>query len=103
MNRPSLDKFEKVIVPGGLLVMDSDLVNREPERKDIKVIKMTAQEEAEKIGSKTIASMVLLVGFVAKTKIVPMDALLKALKDHGKEKYYAMNEKAIKVGEGYIK
>lgn len=103
MNRPSLDKFEKAIVPGGLLIMDSDLVNREPQRKDIDVIKIPAQTEAEKIGSKTIANMILLGALVEKTKIVPIDVLLTALKNHGKEKYYAMNEKALKVGEGYVK
>lgn len=103
MNRPSLDKFEHSIVPGGLLIMDSDLVNREPERTDIEVIKIPAQTVAEEVGSKTIANMVLLGALVEKTGIVPMEALLKALKEHGKEKYYAMNEMALKKGAEYAK
>ncbi len=30
MNRPSLDKFEDMVVPGGLIIIDSDLVDRMP-------------------------------------------------------------------------
>ena len=42
MNRPSLDKFEKDLVKGGLLIIDSDLVDREPVRDDIEIIKIPA-------------------------------------------------------------
>ncbi|MFD3155688.1 2-oxoacid:acceptor oxidoreductase family protein [Haloimpatiens sp. FM7330] len=103
MNRPSLDKFEKQIVKGGLLIMDCDLVNREIERDDIEVIKIPAQTEAEKIGSKKIANMVLLGALVEKTKIVSMDELLASLKAHGKEKFYESNKKALEIGAQYAK
>ena len=33
MNRPSLDKFEKSLVEGGVLIIDSNLVDREIEEK----------------------------------------------------------------------
>ncbi|TDT52096.1 2-oxoacid:acceptor oxidoreductase family protein [Fonticella tunisiensis] len=103
MNRPSLDKFEHAIVPGGLLIMDSDLVNRESERKDIDVIKIPAQTVAEEVGSKKIANMVLLGAFVEKTGIVPMKALLKALKEHGKEQFYELNKRALERGAEYAR
>jgi 2-oxoglutarate ferredoxin oxidoreductase subunit gamma len=102
MNRPSLDKFENLIVKGGLLVMDSDLVNRDVEREDIEVIKIPAQTEAEKIGSKKIANMVLLGALVAKTKIVEMDVLIEALRIHGKEKFFESNKKALMKAAGKL-
>lgn len=52
MNRPSLDKFEDMVAPGGLIILDSDLVDRMPKRDDIKVIAIPAQSEADKISSK---------------------------------------------------
>jgi 2-oxoglutarate ferredoxin oxidoreductase subunit gamma len=103
MNRPSLDKFEKSVVPGGLLIVDSDLVNRESDRKDIDIIKIPAQTIAEEMGSKTIANMILLGALVAKTKVIPMESLLKALKEHGKEKFYEMNKKALEKGAEFAK
>lgn len=103
MNRPSLDKFESLIVKGGLVVMDSDLVDRDVERDDIEVIKIPAQTEAEKLGSKKIANMVLLGALVAKTKIVEMDVLIESLRLHGKEKFFEINKLALQKGAEYVK
>lgn len=103
MNRPSLDKFENIIEKDGLLIMDSDLVDRMPERKDVTVISVPAQSIAEEIGTKTIANMVLLGALVAKTGIVSMEEILAALKAHGKEKFYEMNKRAIERGAEYGK
>lgn len=103
MNRPSLDKFEETIVPGGLLIMDTDLVNREPERTDIEVIRIPAQTAAAEVGSKKIANMILLGALVERTGIVPMEALLKSLKDHGKEQFYELNKNALEKGAEYAR
>lgn len=103
MNRPSLDKFEDMIVKDGLLIMDSDLVNRMPERKDLEVICIPAQTIAEELGSKTIANMVLLGALVAKTGIVSMEVLLEALKGHGKAKFFEVNKLALERGASFVK
>lgn len=102
MNRPSLDKFEKDLEPGGVLILDSDLVDRPIHRTDIHVIRIPAQSEADRIGNKQIANMVLLGALVAKTQIVNMEVLLDSLKVHGKEKFYEINKKAIEVGASYV-
>jgi 2-oxoglutarate ferredoxin oxidoreductase subunit gamma len=103
MNRPSLDKFEKTLKPGGLLIMDSDLVNRAPERTDIDIISIPSQAIAEEIGTKTISNMVLLGAFVARTGIVSMETVLKALAEHGKEKFYEMNKIALEKGAQFAR
>ena len=103
MNRPSLDKFEHSVIKGGLLIIDSDLINREVNRDDIEIIRIPAQTLAEEIGAKTIANMILLGALVEKTKIIEMDSLLKALKEHGKEKFYEMNKLALMKGVEYVK
>jgi len=103
MNRPSLDKFEKDLVKGGVLIIDSDLVDREAVREDVEIIKIPAQTEAANIGSKQIANMVLLGALVAKTNIVSMDVLLQALREHGKEKFFEVNKKALEIGASYVK
>jgi 2-oxoglutarate ferredoxin oxidoreductase subunit gamma len=103
MNRPSLDKFEHVIVPGGVLIIDTDIVNREPEREDIDIIKIPAQSAAKEVGAQKIANMILLGALIEKTKVVPMESILKALKHHGKEQFYEMNKMAIEKGASYVK
>ncbi|SHH90751.1 2-oxoglutarate ferredoxin oxidoreductase subunit gamma [Clostridium collagenovorans DSM 3089] len=103
MNRPSLDKFEEHIVSGGLVIIDSNLIDRELTRDDIEVIRIPAQEEAAKIGSSKIANMVLLGALVEKTKIVPMEVLIEALRAHGKEKFFEVNKAALAKGAEYVK
>lgn len=103
MNRPSLDKFENTVVPGGLIILDSSLVNREVKRTDVTVLSIPATEDADKIGSKRIANMILLGALVAKTGIIPMETLLNALKSHGKESFFEVNKKALEKGMEYVK
>src|SRR5512137_2567732 len=60
MNLPSLDKFEPRVSPGGVLIVNSSLVNRDPVRKDITWLMIPAQEIAEMIGPKRLLNMVML-------------------------------------------
>jgi 2-oxoglutarate ferredoxin oxidoreductase subunit gamma len=47
--------------------------------------------------------MILLGALVKKTGVIPMEALLKALKNHGKEQFYDLNKRALEKGAEYIK
>ena len=60
MNLPSLDKYEKLVKPGGVLVVNASMVNREVERKDINVVSLPANEIADEAGSKRAVNMVML-------------------------------------------
>ena len=42
LNRPSLDKFESKVKPGGYIIMDSSLIDRDVERTDVNVVKIPA-------------------------------------------------------------
>ena len=103
MNRPSLDKFENTVVPGGVLIIDSNLVDRESKRSDIDIIRIPAQADAIEVGDKRIANMVLLGALIQKTKVISMEAVLKSLKEHGKEQFFEINKKALEKGASYIK
>lgn len=103
MNIPSMDKFEDAIKKGGILIVDSNLVNRETKRSDIDFIKVPAEEIAEELGSKKIANMVLLGALVAKTGIVSMELLLDSLKAHSKASFFDINKAALLRGAEYAK
>ena len=49
MNRPSLDKFEPLVVKDGLLIYNSSLVDIPPERTDINIIPVPANEIANEL------------------------------------------------------
>ena len=60
MNRPSLDKYEDLVKPGGFLVINTSMTDRKANRKDITVIEIAANEKAEELGDQRMANMVLL-------------------------------------------
>jgi 2-oxoglutarate ferredoxin oxidoreductase subunit gamma len=103
MNRPSLEKFENSVEPGGIIVMDSDLIDIVPNRNDVKIIAIPAQTIAEEIGSKKIANMILLGTLVKETGIVSIEQLLNSLKEHGKEKFFESNRSAVERGIEFVK
>ena len=49
MNRPSLDKFEEHVKPGGVLVINSSIIDRKAVRDDITVVYCDANNVAESV------------------------------------------------------
>jgi 2-oxoglutarate ferredoxin oxidoreductase subunit gamma len=79
MNNPSLEKFEKWLKPGGLLITDSSLVLKKPSRTDIKVIEIPATQLANEVGNKTYSNIYLLGKLVKETQCFGVESFEKAL------------------------
>ncbi len=104
LNLPSLDKYEDMIAPGGCLVVNESMVNRKPERTDIRVVMLPANEIAREIGNERAANMVMLGALLANMDILPNEALEKALKNHTAQrlqKFVEMNIQALRRGGEY--
>lgn len=106
MNRPSLDKYEKYLVPGGKLFINTSLIDKKAERKDIEVYEVAANDIANELGNLKIANMVILGALLEVTKITNFESILKALVKvlgPSKEHLVPINEKALKKGAELIK
>ena len=79
MNKQSIDKFEPNLVPDGLLVVNSSLIDRRATRDDIRAVYVPANEVAEREGSARAANMVMLGAYVAATGIVSPGAVEHAI------------------------
>ncbi|HOK00200.1 MAG TPA: 2-oxoacid:acceptor oxidoreductase family protein [Termitinemataceae bacterium] len=101
MNTDSLPLCEKILRPGGIMLVNSTIVKQEPSRTDIKVYKVDAQAMAEKIGDLRIANMVAL-GALAKVtgvlRLTEAEKILKKFFPEGKHKFIPMNLEAIHAG-----
>ena len=80
LNNPSFDKFEPRVRPDGLLIINSSLVVRVSERKDIHIMELPASDMANDLGNSRVANMILLGAFLEYTKIVSIDSVLESLK-----------------------
>ena len=90
MNRPSLDKYEPVIKPGGVLIINTSMVDRKAERKDIKVVEVDANAMAEKLGDKRMSNMVLLGALLGQLNVLPGESIEKALRAHLPERHHKL-------------
>jgi 2-oxoglutarate ferredoxin oxidoreductase subunit gamma len=104
MNLPSLDKFEPLVVPGGVLIVNSSLVNRNPYRSDITWVMIPAQEIAETIGPRRLLNMVMLGALLDKLPILSLDDVKAALDAHMPErhkKFFKNNVEALDKGAAF--
>jgi len=81
MNLPSLEKFEPDIRAGGLLLINSSLINRGSERDDLTVIEVPANEIATGLGNPRGANMVALGAYLGATDSVSLTEVEKVVRE----------------------
>ena len=79
LNPPSMAKYESVLASGGLLVLNATLIEGDPARYDIEVLRVPCTELARDAGDDRLVSVVALGALVARTGIVSRDAVAAAL------------------------
>jgi len=101
MNAPSFDKFEPMVKPGGVLVVNSNLVPQRSRREDLTVAYIPNADIALEVGHPVLAAVVGLGAFVALRGVVTDANLEKgidwALPEHRKN-MLEMNLKAYYEG-----
>ena len=102
MNRPSLDKFEAHVKPGGVLVINSSLIDRKAERDDIQVVYCDANRIAEEVGNPKGANVAILGALLAKAPVVDDEKMSEAIRielGERKAKFLPGNMKALQAGK----
>lgn len=105
LNKPSLKKFEGMLKNGGLMVVNSSLTDSEPERDDIEVLKIPANEIATELGNERTLNMIMLGAFVAKTGVTSLESIKNSLAEVMKGKKAAVidiNIKGLEKGAEYV-
>ncbi|GAB4580573.1 MAG: 2-oxoacid:acceptor oxidoreductase family protein [Anaerolineales bacterium] len=114
LNLPSLDKYEPLVREGGVLIVNTSLVNRDVQRKEINVIGLPANELAERLGDRRLANMVVIGALLGgldrlkdreKLPVPTLDAVIQALKHHLPERHQHLmpaNVEALHQGMAYI-
>jgi len=101
LNLPSFEKYEGLVKPGGLLVVNSSLVNAACLRDDIEVVTVPANEIAEELGSVKMMNMAAIGALLAKRPFLTFPQIQQTLKDHlpaGKQNLLAANIQVMQKG-----
>ena len=106
LNQPSLEKFESKVKSGGILIYDGYGIANPPKRKDIRVFRIDAMEEAVKENNEKVFNMIVLGGLLKIVPMVTLENVMLGLKKSLPERHHKllpMNEKAILKGMEIIK
>jgi 2-oxoglutarate ferredoxin oxidoreductase subunit gamma len=91
-------RFTPTLRPGGLLIIEEDLVRPEPAPLDARLYRVPATRLAEELGRKMVMNMVLVGFFAAVTGLLSEETARRAVADsvpHGTE---ALNLAAFEKG-----
>jgi 2-oxoglutarate ferredoxin oxidoreductase subunit gamma len=106
LNQPSLDKFEKTVKPGGLLIYEQSTIIHPPTRTDIEILCIPGNEEADKLNAKQVANMIMAGAFLERRPILKIETILEALKKAlppRRHNLIPMNEQALTRGKEIAK
>ena len=101
LNHPSLDRFETDVVEGGLVLLNTSLMQRDVKRKDLQQINIAATEIAHELGNLRVANIVSLGAFIQHTSLVKMESVEQGIKDlfaSKKPELVDLNLKALVAG-----
>ena len=101
MNQPSLDKFERSVAEGGIVVADSTLIADIPDVPGVNVCAIPATAMAEEAGFKKLANIILAGKLFAETRFCEEETLWKAIEKCVPAKKAAMldmNKRALQLG-----
>jgi 2-oxoglutarate ferredoxin oxidoreductase subunit gamma len=101
-NNPSLEKYESLIKPGGLLVVNESLIVEPPTRTDIDVVLLPATTLATELGDTKMTNMILLGALLGRRPVVAMETVQAVLLDKlgsRKAHLHELNLAALALGQ----
>ncbi|HFD39094.1 MAG TPA: 2-oxoacid:ferredoxin oxidoreductase subunit gamma [Anaerolineae bacterium] len=106
MNPPSMEKYEPLVKPGGLLVANSTLVRTRSERTDIEAVYVPANELAAELGNVKMANVILLGAMLGTREILPIESVKRTLDEHIPERRKHIiepNKRALDRGVAFVR
>ena len=106
MNLPSLDKYEPIVKLGGVLVVNSSMVDRDVTRNDINWVSIPCNEIAEEAGDRRMANIVATGALLALLPVLTLEDIESALKAHMPGRHQHLlprNIKALNLGAEYAR
>jgi 2-oxoglutarate ferredoxin oxidoreductase subunit gamma len=79
LNPPSLAKYEPIVAPGGLLVVNRSLIEAEVRRADLEVVDLPCTALAREAGDDRLVSVVALGALLARRPLVSLESVRDAI------------------------
>jgi len=101
MSQEAYNRFAPELKPGGMLIIEEDLVRVSDLRGDPRVYAIPATRLAEELGKRMVLNSVMVGFFTAVTKLLSADAVRKSVADSVPALFRELNLKAFDRGHEY--
>jgi len=101
MSQEAYNRFAHELKPGGVLIIEEDLVRVSNLNRDKKIYSIPATRFAEELGKRMVLNSVMVGFFTAVTKLLGADAVRKAVADSVPPAFRELNLKAFEKGFEY--
>ena len=101
MNLPSLEKYENAVVSGGMIFVDSTLIEKKVERTDVSVFYVPATKIASDNEMPALANMIIMGKMLKEMNLYDVESIqatLKKIISARKQGMFDINLKAIELG-----
>jgi 2-oxoglutarate ferredoxin oxidoreductase subunit gamma len=105
-NLPSFEKYEPLVVPGGVFIANASLVDRSFTRADIQSLLIPANDIAEQIGDKRLTNMVMVGALLEILPIMTIEILKTTLTEHlpaRHQRLLSLNYQALQTGAEFAR
>ena len=99
----SLEDYENKVKKDGYLLINSSMINIEPKRTDIKVVKIPLNDVANEIGNARTANMVALGAVLKYLRLISLEDIKKVMTEEMKSSIVEINQKALQAGYDYVR
>lgn len=84
LNPPAMAKYAPLLAPGGVLVVNDSLIEAEPDRSNVEIVRVPASALARTIGDERVISIIALGAALARRPFIAPASLRAALREVGK-------------------
>ena len=102
-NQPSIEKFAHEVLPGGLILVNSSMIDKVTDRNDVQVVRVPAYERAIELGNVKAANMIMLGAYIEVTRAIEEESILTAFIENGiRPEMLKSNREALEAGRQLV-
>jgi len=101
MNEPSAEKFCPKVRRGGVMVLNTSLIDGDYGRKGVKAVEVPGNDIAAELGDTRVLNVVMLGAYAGATGAVGLESIVKALRENlppHRKSLLEINSRALRRG-----
>ena len=103
MSQAAYNDYADDIKPGGIVIVDPDMIPTQKDLGKVKIYKVPATKMADQLGRRIVANIVMMGAFVAITKLLDENAVKESIKENIPKGTEELNLAAFEKGYEYGK